>query len=171
MADPDKTHDVINAMIAGRGAMEEFDRKREVLVREHRVRVLGELRKQKDASRLRATNLAEKLCAIQLETDEEKIEQMSLIDLKSQFSAHKHRARLDPERQPFFKLLKLVVKGTDPSRKQRPSLHESERQRIIAVVKHTLKWRNALVGVVPPETTFEGFVRVGDNHTQLGYQQ
>eukprot|EP01043_Picozoa_sp_COSAG02_P005231 COSAG02_NODE_141_length_34311_cov_54.733135_1_plen_121_part_00 len=114
-----------------------------------------------------AAKLAEKLIAVEVETDEEKIEGMSLAKLKEQFSAHKHRARLDSERQPFFKLLKVVVKGTDPSRRQRASLYEAERQRMISVLKHTLRWRSATPGLLPSSDVFDGLRRVGETDTAL----
>ena len=39
---------------------------------------------------------------------------------------------------------------------------------MIAVIKHTLRWRSAPIGVLPLETTFEGLVRVGENYSTLG---
>ena len=138
------------------------------MVRDHRVRVLDKLRETKDASRQRAAKLAKKLIEIEIEVDEEKIEEMSLSALKDQFSAHKHRAQLDSERQPLFKLLKSVLKGTDPSKRDRQSAHEAERQRMIDVLKHTLRWRKAPPGTLVPSDLFNGLERTGTNDTILG---
>ena len=99
--------------------------------------------------------------------DEEKIEGMSLSNLKGQFLAHKHRAQLDSERQPFFKLLKSVLKGTDPSKRDRESAHEAERQRMIDVLKHTLHWRKAPPGTLVPSDLFNGLERTCQNDTTL----
>ena len=68
--DPELGHKVIDAMIAGRDKMAQWDRERQALVREHRARVLDTLRKKREDARRRAALYAEKLVAIEIVTDD-----------------------------------------------------------------------------------------------------
>ena len=37
---------------------------------------------------------------------------------------------------------------------------------MIGVLKHTLGWRGAPLGSLPPDDLFKGLIRAGDNHNQ-----